>query len=93
MVRPPNECPEYDIKKSDGEAPVMLELWGMLSTSSLPSLFGLLWAGVVTPNRVLLSMGQIELSANNLCIIELFKIELFDHLPVYKQMIAVELNC
>ena len=25
----PNECPGYDIKQSVGEAPVMLELWGM----------------------------------------------------------------
>ena len=32
-VRPlPNECPEYDTKQSDGEVPVMLELWGMRST-------------------------------------------------------------
>ena len=23
---PPNECPEYDTKQSDGEVPVMLEL-------------------------------------------------------------------
>ena len=28
---PSNECPEHDIKQSDGEAPVMLELWGMQS--------------------------------------------------------------
>ena len=35
---PPNECPEYDTKQSDGEVPVMLELWGMQSTLSLPSL-------------------------------------------------------
>ena len=35
---PPNKCPGYDTKQSDGEAPVMLELWGMRSTSSLPSL-------------------------------------------------------
>ncbi len=27
----PNECTEYDTKKSDGEAPVMLELLGMWS--------------------------------------------------------------
>ena len=24
---PPNECPGYDTKQSDGEIPVMLELW------------------------------------------------------------------
>ena len=32
----PNECPKYDIKQSDGEAPLKLELWGMCSTPSLP---------------------------------------------------------
>ena len=26
---PPNECLGYDIKQSDGEVPVMLELWGI----------------------------------------------------------------
>ena len=55
-----NGCPGYDTKQSDGEVPVMLELWGMRSTPSLPSLPGLLRSGVVTPDRVL-SMGQIEL--------------------------------
>ena len=40
---------------------MMLELWGMWSTSSLPSLPGLLWPRVVAPDRVL-SMGQIELN-------------------------------
>ena len=28
----PNECPVYDLKQSDGEAPVMRELWGMVHT-------------------------------------------------------------
>ena len=26
---PHNECPGHDTKQSDGEVPVMLELWGM----------------------------------------------------------------
>ena len=56
----PNKCPGYDTKQSDGEVPVMLELWGMLSTPSLPSLPGLLWPELVAPDRVL-SMSQIEL--------------------------------
>ena len=43
------------------ETSVMLELWGMQSTLSLPSLPGPLWPGVVAPDRVL-SMGQIELN-------------------------------
>ena len=33
---PPYECPAYDSKQSDGEVPVILELWGMRSTPSLP---------------------------------------------------------
>ena len=28
----PNKCLGYDSKLSDGEAPIMLELWGMRST-------------------------------------------------------------
>ena len=53
-VRPtPNECPGYDIKQSDAEVPVMQELWGMWSSSSLPALPGPLWPGVVASYRVL----------------------------------------
>ena len=59
-ARHPHECPNYDSKQSDSEAPVMLELWGMQSTPSFPSLPGSLWLGVVATDRVL-SMGQIEL--------------------------------
>ena len=53
-----NECPDYDIKSSDGMA-LTLEIWGMWSTSSLPLLPGPLWLRVVAPDRVL-SMCQIE---------------------------------
>ena len=53
---PPNGCPGYDTKQSDGEVPVMLELSGMRSTPSLPLLPGPLWPGMVAPDRVL-SMG------------------------------------
>ena len=56
----PNKCPGYDVKKSDGEIPVMLELWEMPGTPSLPLLPGSLWSGVVALEKVL-SMGQIEL--------------------------------
>ncbi len=41
----------YDLKQSDGEVPVMLELWGIRSTPLLPSLPGPLWPGVVTPDK------------------------------------------
>ena len=39
-LRPPrpNECPRNETKQSDGEVPVILYLWGMHSTSSMPSL-------------------------------------------------------
>ena len=53
----------------------MLELWGMISPSSLPSLPGPHWLRAVAPDRVL-SMGQIELNCVFM-ITELFEIELF----------------
>ena len=37
---PPHGSSRYDTKQSDGEVPVMLELWGMQSTPSLPSFPG-----------------------------------------------------
>ena len=48
-------------KQSDGETPVMLELWGMQMTPSLPSLPGPLRPRVVAPLWVL-TIGQIELN-------------------------------
>ena len=75
----------------------MLELYGKRSTPSLPLLPGLLWSGVVAPDKVL-SMGQLELFDNlnwvqtkDLCWIELFKIKLFDPLTVCKLMTLIEL--
>ena len=67
-IRPPfpYEFPVYDSKQSHGEAPGMLELWGMRSTPSLPSLSGPLWSGEVAPDWVL-SMRQIDLN----CVITL----------------------
>ena len=56
----PNKCPRYDTKQSDGEAPVMLEFWGMWSAPSLSSLPGPHWPRVVASDMVL-SMGQTEL--------------------------------
>ena len=60
-ARPPppafKECPGYITKQSDGEAPVMLELWGKRSTPLLPSLPDPLRPGVVAPDKFL-SMGQ-----------------------------------
>ena len=45
-----------DTKQSDGEVPVMLELWGMQSNPLWPSLSVPLWSEVVAPDRVL-SLG------------------------------------
>ena len=37
----PNVCSAYDSKQSEDEASVILDLWGIQSTPSLPSLPGL----------------------------------------------------
>ena len=44
----------YDTNQSDGEVPLMLGLWGMRNTPSLPSLPGPLWAGVVATDKDLI---------------------------------------
>ena len=61
-VRPSKKYSGYDTKQSDGEVLVMLELWGIRSTSSLPSLRGPLWPGMVALDWVY-SIGQIELNS------------------------------
>ena len=48
---PPQRVSCYDTKQSDGGVTAMLELWGMRSTPSLPSLPGPLWPGVVAPDK------------------------------------------
>ena len=60
-VTSPNNYPDNNTKQYDSEVPVMLELWGMWSTPSLPSLPGSLWPVVVAPDKVLF-MGQLELN-------------------------------
>ena len=49
----PNKCPGYETKQSDGEVPVMLGLWGIRSTPSLPLLPGPLCPGMVAPDWAL----------------------------------------
>ena len=66
---PPNECPGYDTMQSDGEVSVMLELWGMWRTLSLPLLPDPLQPGVVAPDK-----GPIY-GLNRMCL-ELFELEL-----------------
>ena len=46
-----NGCPGYDTKQSHGEVPAVLELQGMRSTPSLPSLPGPVEPGVVAPDK------------------------------------------
>ena len=48
------------LNKSDGEAPVMLELWEMWGAPSLSLFPGPLWPGVVALEKVI-SIDQIEL--------------------------------
>ena len=55
----PYEYPGYDIKQSDGETPIMQELWGLQKTPSLPSLPGPLWPIEIAPDRFLF-INQIE---------------------------------
>ena len=61
-MTPPTSVSGYDTKQSDGEVPVMLELWGMRSSPSLPSLPGLLWPGEVAPDKGPI-YGLLELTA------------------------------
>ena len=94
---PPIEYPGYDNKQSDGEAPVMLELWGIQSTPSLTLLLSPFWPGVLAPDRVL-SMGQIELFDYFNYVRTNDEIELLvkwsnSYISVSKQMIDVKLNC
>ena len=56
----PQQMSWHDTKQSDGEAPIMFELYRMWSATSLRLLPGPLQLGVVAPDWVL-SMGQIEL--------------------------------
>ena len=78
----------YDTKQSDVKVPVMLELWGMQSITSLPSLPGPLWSGVVATGRVL-SMGQIKLN----CILMLKWIDWNRTVLTSKLCTYVKLNC
>ena len=85
-------CPGYDRKQSDVEDSVILELWGMRSTSSLPWLPGPNWTGVVAPNiyesnRIVCHLNWVR--TNDLCWIELLKIELFDHFMVCERVTDV----
>ena len=55
-----NEFPGYDINQYDGVASLILGLWEMRSTPSLPLLPGPLWPELVAP-EMFHGIGQIEL--------------------------------
>ena len=75
----------YDTKQSNGEAPVMLELWGMQSTPLPP---GSLWPRVVAPDRVL-SMNQIEVN----CVLMLNWIVWNRTVLTFKMHTYAKMNC
>ena len=83
-VRLPDEWPKYDTKQSVSEALVTLEIWGMRSTPSLPSLPGSLWPGVVSPGMVL-AMKQTVITLNRIIWKYLFL--------TLKMCTNVKLNC
>ena len=59
-----SSCPGYDTEQSDAEVPMILELWGMWCTPSLPTLPGPIWPGMVAPNQVL---PHLSIKSNYLC--------------------------
>ena len=61
LITTTHSAGKADTKQSDGEVPVMPELWGTQSTPSLLTLSGPLGHGGKAPDRAL-SMGQIELN-------------------------------
>ena len=87
-VRPPNECPHNDAKQPGREVPVMLELWRMRGTSSLPLLPGPLWFGVVALDKFL-SMCRIELN----CVLMLNSIIWNITVFIFKLHTYAKLNC
>ena len=66
----------------------LMELWGMQGTPSLPLFQGLLWPGLVAPNRVQ-SMSQIELN----CVLMLNWIAWNRTVLTFKQCHYAKLNC
>ena len=88
-VRIPERVSWYDAKQSDGEVSVMVELWRMQTTPSLPSLPGPFWPQVVVPDKVL-SISQIELSCLLLLNWIVWNRELF---LTFKLCTYAKLNC
>ena len=98
-VNAPQECPRNDTKQSDSVASKMLELWGMCSTPSLPSLPGSHRSRVVAPERVLSRVSNRTVwhlnweQTNYWYLIELLGIDLFDDLCVNKRLMFNWIFC
>ena len=78
----------FDTKQSDGEVPVMIELWGLWSIPSLPLLPGPFWSGEIALDRVL-SISQIELN----CVLTLNWIPWSRTVLTLNLRTYVKLNC
>ena len=87
-VRHHKECPGYNTKQSDCEAPVMQALWGMKGTSSLPWLPGPFLPRVVAPDRIQ-SSSQIELK----CVLMLNWFTWNRTALIFKLCTYAKLNC
>ena len=83
-----NEFPDNDTRQFDGDYQVMLELWGMRSTPSLPLLPGPLWPGLIASDSVL-SVGQIELN----CVLMLNGIVWNRTVLIFLLCTYVKVNC
>ena len=83
----------YDMKQSDSEAPVILELWGKTEYPFFSIASTLTWGGSTRQDPIYELNGNVWhsncIQTNDLCWIEYFEIELFDHLTVCKQMTVV----
>ena len=87
-LRHRNECSGYNTKQSDGDVPVMLELWGTYRTPSLPPLPGSLWRSVVAHDRVL-SIGQTDPN----CVLVLNRVAYNRTVLICKLYTKAKLNC
>ena len=58
----------YETKQSDSEVLVLLKLWGMQSTPSLPSLQGPLWPGMVAPDEYGVNKTKLHVYAKLNCL-------------------------
>ena len=88
----PQPTQRVSIKQSDGEVPVMLELWEMqkypfiaIAPRSTPSRSGSTWESpIYGSNRTVWHLNWVQ--TNNFCWTEVLEIELFDCLTACKEM-------